>query len=535
MRGVGKVAEGLGRVGVTALNQAFDAGLDIPSNPLEGAADATHRLGERVLASRTDEAKRREADSRPGGDLDKPDTWTFGRNPSASGLALQGLNALGSSAIPIAASVAAGPAGIGARMAAGATAGGAMGGGNAIEQARETIDGMDDQQLAAASSAYRDLIAQGVPPQEARARVRADAENAAFVRTVPVSAIGGAATGKILSPAGRVLGDRGVLAQTAGKAALAGTEEALQEVGEGVATQKGINAGASMDLDPLAGSFGNAALGFVAGMGPGAVHGAAEGVRHRSMATAPTMEAGDVVHASGKPFITASAARQRAEELGGDAQVLRFENGFIVRPGAGAPAQGAGAAPAEAGDAAKAAGTPAQEPGPGGASESAGFQPDQQVYVRQGGREIAVEFVGLERNAATARAGGEPLARIRTPDGRGHFVRLSELYADPQPGNALRPAADVPPALEGPQAFPVLDRPVERQALPAPEGYTAGDGFTARETWRMPANEPRGIRNNNPGNIQKGVGFSGEIEGNDPALPRSPRRRMASARWRSTC
>ena len=339
MRGVGKVAEGLGRVGVTALNQAFDAGLDIPSNPLEGAADATHRLGERVLASRTDEAKRREADSRPGGDLDKPDTWTFGRNPSASGLALQGLNALGSSAIPIAASVAAGPAGIGARMAAGATAGGAMGGGNAIEQARETIDGMDDQQLAAASSAYRDLIAQGVPPQEARARVRADAENAAFVRTVPVSAIGGAATGKILSPAGRVLGDRGVLAQTAGKAALAGTEEALQEVGEGVATQKGINAGASMDLDPLAGSFGNAALGFVAGMGPGAVHGAAEGVRHRSMATAPTMEAGDVVHASGKPFITASAARQRAEELGGDAQVLRFENGFIVRPGAGAPAQ----------------------------------------------------------------------------------------------------------------------------------------------------------------------------------------------------
>ena len=90
MRGVGKVAEGLGRVGVTALNQAFDAGLDIPSNPLEGAADATHRLGERVLASRTDEAKRREADSRPGGDLDKPDTWTFGRNPSASGLALQG-------------------------------------------------------------------------------------------------------------------------------------------------------------------------------------------------------------------------------------------------------------------------------------------------------------------------------------------------------------------------------------------------------------------------------------------------------------
>ena len=78
VRGVGKVAEGLGRVGVTALNQAFDAGLDIPSNPLEGAADATHRLGERVLASRTDEAKRRKRT--PG----RAATWTS-RTPGPSG------------------------------------------------------------------------------------------------------------------------------------------------------------------------------------------------------------------------------------------------------------------------------------------------------------------------------------------------------------------------------------------------------------------------------------------------------------------
>ena len=186
-----------------------------------------------------------------------------------------------------------------------------MGGGNAIEQARETIDGMDDQQLAAASSAYRDLIAQGVPPQEARARALTQRMrlSSAPCRCRPSAARLQARSCLRRTRAGRPRR----LAQTAGKAALAGTEEALQEVGEGVATQKGINAGASMDLDPLAGSFGNAALGFVAGMGPGAVHGAAEGVRHRSMATAPTMEAGDVVHASGKPFITASAARQRSE------------------------------------------------------------------------------------------------------------------------------------------------------------------------------------------------------------------------------
>lgn len=516
VRGVGKVAEGLGRVGVTAVNQAFNAGLEIPTNPLEGAADATHRLGERVLDSRTEEAKRREADSQPGGDLDKPETWTLGRDPSASGLALQALNAGGSSALPVLASVAAGPLGVGARMAAGAAAGGAMGGGNAIEQARETIDGLDDQQLAAASSAYRDLIAQGVTPEEARARVRADAENAAFVRTLPVSAVGGAATGRILSPAGRVLGDRGVVAQTLGKAGLAGTEEAAQEVGEGYATQKGINAGAGMALDPMAGSFGNAALGFVAGMGPGAVHGATESVRHRGVPSAPSLEAGDVMHASGKPFVTASAARQRAEELGEGAQVLRYENGFIVRPGTAVDQQAAGAAPTAAEGSGGTEGAPAAADTANADGQAARFAARQQVYLRQNGRELPVEFLGVESNAATARPGGEQLARIRTADGRGRFVRLSELFAEPMPGNSLRQAMDGPAALEGPEVFPVLDGPIQRAALPAPDGYAAGDGFVARDSWRMPANAPRGIRNNNPGNIQKGAGFQGEVEGNDP-------------------
>lgn len=469
-----------------------------------------------MLDSRTEEAKRREADSQPGGDLDKPETWTLGRDPSASGLALQALNAGGSSALPVLASVAAGPLGVGARMAAGAAAGGAMGGGNAIEQVRETIDGLDDQQLAAASSAYRDLIAQGVTSEEARARVRADAENAAFVRTLPVSAVGGAATGRILSPAGRVLGDRGVVAQTLGKAALAGTEEAVQEVGEGYATQKGINAGAGMALDPMAGSFGNAALGFVAGMGPGAVHGATEGVRHRGVPSAPSLQAGDVMHASGKPFVTASAARQRAEELGEGAQVLRYENGFIVRPGAAVDQQAVGAAPTAAADSGGTDGAPDAAHTANADGQAAGFAPRQQVYLRQNGRELPVEFLGVESNAATARAGGEQLARIRTADGRGRFVRLSELFAEPMPGNSLREAMGGPAALEGPEAFPVLDGPIQRAALPAPDEYAAGEGFVARDSWRMPANAPRGIRNNNPGNIQKGAGFQGEVEGNDP-------------------
>ena len=321
-----------------------------------------------------------------------------------------------------------------------------MGGGNAIEQARETIDGMDDQQLAAASSAYRDLIAQGFRRRGPRA-VRADAEECGF--RPHRAGVGHRRRGyrqDLVSRRTRA-GRPRRLAQTAGKAALAGTE-ALQEVGEGVATQKGINAGASMDLDPLAGSFGNAALGFVAGMGPGAVHGAAEGVRHRSMATAPTMEAGDVVHASGKPFITARApaaeswaamrrcCASRTDSSCGLARARLRE--LVPHPRRRATRRRLRARQ--------------PEPGPGGASESAGFQPDQQVYVRQGGREIAVEFVGLERNAATARAGGEPLARI----------------------HARRPRAFRPPV-------GVVRRPAARQRL-APGGRRAAGARTRRRS-----------------------------------------------------
>lgn len=398
LRGVGAVAQGVGKVGAVALNQAADAGLSMPGNPLDPAADATNDYGKRIQDSRSEAARALESTSRPDGSLADPSTWTLGEDPTATGLALQGLNALGSMAPVLAAGWAAAPLGIGARVAGGAGTGGAQGGGAAIEQARQVVDGMDDATLAAQSKVYQQQIQAGRTPAEARAAVREQAEAFAFSMTAPVSALGGGLTARIMSPAGRVLGTRGIVGQTAGRAGVSAVEEGAQETAEGVATQAGINAGAGTNLDVLEGSFGNAALGVMAGAGPGAARGAVDGVRTRGIPVADTLEPTDVMSGTGQPFMLLSAARNAAEAAGEDAQVMRYGDRYIVR---------------------------------------------------------------------------------RAPE----------------------PVAPAAPML----------------ALPAPENMRgAGDGFYTGQSWQTPANAPRGIRNNNPGNIGKGVGFQGEIEGNDP-------------------
>ena len=383
-----------------------------------------------------------------------------------------------------------------------------MGGGNAIEQARETIDGMDDQQLAAASSAYRDPIAR-VP----RRRPARECALTQRMRFRPHRAgVGHRRRGyrqDLVSRRTRA-GRPRRLAQTAGKAALVGTEEALQEVGEGVATQ-GHQRWRKMDLDPLAGSFGNARWASWRAWGRRAAW------RSRGRAPPqhgePTMEAGDVVHASGKPFIR-RAARQRAEELGGDAQVLRFENGFIVRPararlrrerrtrGGGRRGEGCGHASPR---------TWARW------RERVGRLPARPVVcARAAARSPSSSsaWSATPRRPGLGRAAGG--SARPTAAGISSACRSCTPTRSPATPCARRPT---PPALEGPQAFPVLDRPVERQALPAPKAIPPATASRPAKPGACPRT-PRGIRNNNPGNIQKGVGFSGEIEGNDPRFAR---------------
>lgn len=500
IRGAGKIAQAVAEVGVTAANQALDAGFGKPANLLDGAADLVGKWGEGILDSRTPAAKLFAENSKPDGSLADASTWTFGTDPSLRGYMLQGAEALGSMAPVLVAGWAAAPLGVGARIGASAGAGGAQGGGAAIEQAREAVDGMDDQQLAAESQVYRDLLQGGADPATARAKVREQAENFAFAMTTPISTVGGALTGKILSPAGRALGTTGVLAQGAARGALSAGEEAAQETAEGIATQSGINQGAGTETDPLEGSFGNAVMGAIAGFGPGAAHGAVDGARVRSIPVAGRVADTDVTFRNGKPFATVEGARRAAEGLGDGAQVMRAGNGFIVRPAPESvmPPEIVDAAAARADEAAESETAEASEPSP---SPDLGFARGQQVFWHG----QPAEFIGYESGGAWENG---RRARVRV-NGQSRFVDLNDLREQPLgDGQTL--------ALPAPERFEALEGPQERAALPAPENVRAGgDGFVMRQGSGMPRNAPRGIRNNNPGNIEKGIGFQGEVDGAD--------------------
>ncbi|HCP76806.1 MAG TPA: hypothetical protein DIU11_03480, partial [Pusillimonas sp.] len=386
-----------------------------------------------------------------------------------------------------------------------ATSGGLVGGGAAIEEARRTIDRMDDETLEQESKVYRDLLADGKSPDEARQEVRTQAENWASAITMPVSTLGGGLFGRAISPAGRVLGSGGVAAQTAGGALATGAIEGSQELGEGVATATGINRGAGTSLNPLEGSFGNALLGAIGGAAPGAVQGFSQGVSTRSIPVTKSLEPSDITQ-NGRPFMTLPAAQRAAIEAGDNAQIYRLGNRFVVRKSRDAGSEFMDSVEREPADSETADQAPQEsaegQPLQGDGSVSQEFERGQRVFISQNGRSMPVEFLGYESNSATASAGGERIARIRTPEGRGYFVRVGDLVAQqPEPEQA--------PALPAGQQSQALSNESEFQG--------AGDGFvmSPAQNFEIPENAPRGVRNNNPGNIEKGVGFQGEIDGND--------------------
>ena len=139
--------------------------------------------------------------------------------------------------------------------AAGIASGTLQGTGAAASQAREFIGAQTHEALLGGSPRYRELVETGRSPEEARAILSREAERSAAELTAPISALGGAATERILSGAGGkwiaeklsgVPGGGGRLARGAATGAISGVEEAGQEVGEGVATQAGINRATGM-------------------------------------------------------------------------------------------------------------------------------------------------------------------------------------------------------------------------------------------------------------------------------------------------
>lgn len=303
LRGIGKVAEILGDYTTTPLvNWLFGTNYRT-GNALDVPADAVQNFAQRVQAGVSKETQEALKNSRPDGSLIDPKSWTFGKDPSVRGYMMLGADVLGSTAPIIAASVLSGGS-----ATAGAVAGGLTGGGAGVETARDAVRDMSTKlvevpdgkggvkqitQLEAESPVYRSFLAQGMSPAEAQRRTEDAAGKWAFVLTAPVSAMGGAATSKILSPAEHMLGAAGSRAVRAGgRAALGAAEEAIQEPSETVASRTGLNVGAGTKADVTEGTFSDAVLGALGGAGPAGVAGAMSSrAPHAAPRVEPTPEA----------------------------------------------------------------------------------------------------------------------------------------------------------------------------------------------------------------------------------------------------
>jgi hypothetical protein len=192
---------------------------------------------------------------------------SFGENPTLYGYALQAADVLGS-LLPVVIASALGPG-------SAAAVGGGMAAGEAAQNAKDFVKSKSDVELAAASPYYKDLIAAGVPAEEAREIIsNRAAEQAAFLQG-SVAAVGGAATQKLISgSADKIIGaaGRNRLMKIAVGGALVGLEEGTQEFLEGIAADLGISA--EVIKESGEDSFANFVLGFIGGAPVGAVRGA---------------------------------------------------------------------------------------------------------------------------------------------------------------------------------------------------------------------------------------------------------------------
>jgi N12 class adenine-specific DNA methylase len=281
-KGIGQIIEGAGKIPqivgdyttTPLVNTLF--GTDYRTgNLLQKPGEAVKGYGESIQKGISQETAQAIKESTPDGNLLEPSTWTFGKAPSVRGYMALGADVLGSFVPVVAASVATAGQSTLVQLGTTGTVGGMQGGGAASQEAREAINEMAEKGTIEQESAYyRELLAAGNTPEQALAKTRDAAERWAFLLTAPISATGGMATQKILSPAEKIASRGNLPTRIAARAGLSGAEEGVQETVEGIQTAQGINLGAGTDIDPLEGTFGDFVLGAMGGSGPGAVAGA---------------------------------------------------------------------------------------------------------------------------------------------------------------------------------------------------------------------------------------------------------------------
>lgn len=148
--------------------------------------------------------------------------------------------------------------------------------GSNAQQTLDEIDKLTDAQLAEKSPMYRDLIAEGATPSQARSQVRTQAGNV----TSAVAGTLGALTGKVAAPfesrllTPSLLEGKGLLAassRVSQNAAKETIEEALQGASGQFASNLGVRSSADESQSLIEGIGSNVAESAIAGAGMGAV------------------------------------------------------------------------------------------------------------------------------------------------------------------------------------------------------------------------------------------------------------------------
>lgn len=234
-----------------------------------------NKLSEEIEESISPEMKLAMAESQPTGNIIKAlETGDFsevsmGKNPTALGLTGQAVKVFGSSA----------PQFIVGMVTKTPTLGAAVGFGQAgaegIDEARNYIKGMSDEELTKKSEYFRNLIALGYSTNQARQMTEDKAADTAAMAQGTVGALGGAFTSKLLQGGfdktllGNVKSRLGKVLQGAG---IAGAEGAITELAEGVATDLSIDKTVVREIG--VDSFANLVLGAIGEAAPGVVRGA---------------------------------------------------------------------------------------------------------------------------------------------------------------------------------------------------------------------------------------------------------------------
>lgn len=252
---------GLDYVGATLADGLRQPGIE---TAIGAVAEPVKSAGTAISDMVSPETQQAAQDSLWQGSILEPSTLGLPKDVSVRGLLQIAAQGVGSMAPAVLASVASrNPA------AAGFVVSGAMGGGAARDQAAQEIDTRWQEKDASGitrlereSDVFRALVAQGFTREQAYAEVRNRSMDTAGNLAAVVAGAGGAATGKII---GGVAGGSTRVARGLRGVAASGLEEGIQEVGEGIATNAGINVAAGTDISLGQDSAANFMAGAVGG------------------------------------------------------------------------------------------------------------------------------------------------------------------------------------------------------------------------------------------------------------------------------